>query len=174
MDDLVARAEQYAIGAHGRIDQRRKYTNQSYDAHLKAVVDILGEVTDNSEVLAAAWLHDTLEDTPATYDDIEKEFGTEVADLVTELTDVSRTSDGNRAVRKAIDRAHLARASANAKTIKLADLIDNVRSVTEHNPRFARLFLAELERLLAVLGEGDPRLQTFARAVLDQCRQNLA
>ena len=41
MDDLVTRAEKYAISAHGRIDQRRKYTNQAYDAHLKAVVDIL-------------------------------------------------------------------------------------------------------------------------------------
>jgi hypothetical protein len=173
MDDLVARAEQYAIGAHGRIDQRRKYTNQSYDAHLKAVVDILGEVTDNSEVLAAAWLHDTLEDTPATYDDIEKAFGTEVADLVTELTEVSRASDGNRAVRKAIDRAHLARASANAKTIKLADLIDNCRDIVRHDPKFGRVFVTEAAALLEVRDDGDPVLYARAEKLVRKSAEKL-
>ena len=173
MDDLVARAEQYAIGAHGRIDQRRKYTNQAYDAHLKAVVDIVATVTDQAEVLAAAWLHDTLEDTPATYDDLENEFGTEVADLVTELTDVSRASDGNRAVRKAIDRAHLARASRDAKTVKLADLIDNCRDIVKHDTKFGRVFVTEATALLEVLGDGDPQLYARATKIIAKSAKTL-
>ena len=90
---------------------------------------------------AAAWLHDTVEDTPVTFQDIEKEFGAGVAQLVLDLTDVSKASDGNRAVRKAIDRGHLAQAMPRAKTIKLADLIDNCRDICNNNPRFARVSL---------------------------------
>jgi hypothetical protein len=173
MDDLVKRAETYARHTHRRIDQRRKYTNQPYDAHLKAVVDILRTVSDDPELLAAAWLHDTLEDTPATYEDLETEFGTEVADLVAELTDVSRTSDGNRAVRKAIDRAHLARASSRAKTIKLADLIDNCRDIVKHDERFGRVFVTEASAMLEVLQDGNARLYAQASKLISRSAERL-
>ncbi|RXM22001.1 bifunctional (p)ppGpp synthetase/guanosine-3',5'-bis(diphosphate) 3'-pyrophosphohydrolase, partial [Citrobacter sp. AAK_AS5] len=89
------------------------------------VATIVASVTDDPEMIAAAWLHDIVEDTPASFLDLEKEFGPRVAELVGELTDVSRPSDGNRATRKSIDRAHLAGASARGKTVKLADLLDN-------------------------------------------------
>jgi (p)ppGpp synthase/HD superfamily hydrolase len=129
MDNLVKRAQKFAIHAHRRIDQRRKYSGQPYDAHLKAVAEIVRTVSDDDQAIAAAWLHDTMEDTTATYEELESEFGEEVAHLVSELTDASRPSDGNRAVRKAIDRQHLSRASTRAKTVKLADLIDNCRDI---------------------------------------------
>lgn len=173
MDDILRRAEQFAIGTHRRVDQRRKYTDQPYDAHLRAVVEIVETVTSDPEVLAAAWLHDAIEDTPATYDDIEREFGTEVADLVAELSDVSRASDGNRAVRKSIDRAHLARASARAKTVKLADLIDNTRDIVKHDPRFGRVFVTEAASLLEVLEDGDPVLYARAGKVIAKSAESL-
>jgi len=56
------------------------------------------------------------------------EFGFAIADLVEQLTDVSVPEDGNRAIRKEIDRQHSARATAEDQTIKLADLIDNSRT----------------------------------------------
>jgi hypothetical protein len=125
-------------------------------------------------MLAAAWLHDSVEDTPATLEDIEREFGDGVARLVADLTDVSRPGDGNRAVRKAIDRAHSAQASPRAKTVKLADLTDNCRDICKHDPRFARVFLVEMDALLEVLGEGDERLYRVARTTLEQCAGELA
>ena len=115
-------------------------------------------VTDDPEMIAAAWLHDTVEDTPATLDDIEEYFGASVAELVEELTDVSKPSDGNRAQRKAIDRLHSAQASARSKTVKLADLIDNCKDIARHDERFARVFLVEMGALLKVLAEGDQNL----------------
>ncbi|HFD78808.1 MAG TPA: bifunctional (p)ppGpp synthetase/guanosine-3',5'-bis(diphosphate) 3'-pyrophosphohydrolase [Gammaproteobacteria bacterium] len=163
MSDLVERAREYATSAHRRIDQRRKYSNQPYDVHLDAVARLVASVSDDEEMIAAAWLHDTVEDTPATLEDIEAQFGVAVAELVEELTDVSKPSDGNRAARKAMDREHTAQASARAKTIKLADLIDNCRDITHHDPRFARVFLVEMGALLDVLGEGDRKL--FQEAV---------
>jgi hypothetical protein len=82
------------------------------------------------------------------------------------LTDVSRPEDGNRAARKAIDLAHTAKASPAAKTIKLADLIDNTRSIVERDPDFAKVYLQEKARLLEVLQEGDPTLMAMAREYL--------
>ena len=69
------RAREFATQAHRRIDQRRKYSKQAYEVHLKAVADLVASVTDDQEMIAAAWLHDTVEDTPATLGDIEREFG---------------------------------------------------------------------------------------------------
>ena len=165
MNELVERAMKYATEAHGRIDQRRKYTGQPYDAHLRRVAEIVETVTDDAETIAAAWLHDTVEDTPATFQDIEGEFGPGVRALVAEVTDVSRPSDGNRAVRRAIDREHLARASARGQTVKLADLIDNCTDIARHDGRFGRVFVAEMAALLEVLAEGDPALLQRARKV---------
>ena len=83
------------------------------------------------------------------------------------LTDVSRPEDGNRAARKTLDREHIAKASPQAKTIKIADLIDNSRSIMAHDPQFARVYLAEKRLLLDVLTEGDPTLYAMARRIVD-------
>jgi hypothetical protein len=173
MTDLVAEARRFATEAHRRIQHQRKYSGQPYEVHLKAVAAIVAEVTDDPEMIAAAWLHDTVEDTPATFEDIERAFGPPVASLVRELTDVSRAGDGNRAARKAIDRAHLAAASARAQTVKLADLIDNCRDICRNDERFARVFLGEAVALLQVLELGDARLRERARRVFEQCAARL-
>lgn len=173
MDSLIDQARDFAIHAHRRIDQKRKYSGQPYDAHLKAVADIVQSVTDDAEMIAAAWLHDTLEDTPATCEELEARFGERVAHLVLELTDISRPADGNRAVRKAIDRRHLARASGRAKTIKLADLIDNCADIVKHDPKFGRVFVTEASALLDVLGDGSARLLSRARKLINRSAETL-
>ena len=106
-------------------------------------------------MVAAALLHDVVEDTDVSLEDISIKFGPDIADLVSDLTDVSKPEDGNRATRKALDRAHTARASAAAKTIKLADLISNSRSIVEFDPHFAKVYLKEKALLLGVLTDGD-------------------
>jgi len=158
MSDLVERASDYATRAHQRIDQRRKYSKQPYHVHLQAVASLVAGVSDDEEAIAAAWLHDTVEDTPATLEDIEENFGQSLAELVEELTDVSKPGDGNRAKRKAIDRSYIAQASPRAKTVKLADLIDNCRDIAKHDERFARVYLVEMGALLEVLGDGNETL----------------
>jgi hypothetical protein len=79
------------------------------------------------------------------------------------LTDVSRPEDGNREIRKRIDREHTAQAPAIVKTIKLADLIDNSRSIIAHDPDFAHVYLREKRLLLdEALREGDATLWAMA------------
>jgi hypothetical protein len=173
MTDLVTRARTFATEAHQRIDQRRKYTHQPYQEHLKAVAGLVAQVSDDPEMLAAAWLHDTVEDTPATFGDVEREFGAAVRELVAELTDVSSPSDGNRDLRKAIDRQHTARASSRAKMVKLADLIDNCRDICVHDQRFARVYLTEAAALLEVLADGDAGLYRRAQKTVADCARRL-
>jgi (p)ppGpp synthase/HD superfamily hydrolase len=165
MGDLEDRAKAFAATAHAAIDQRRKYTGEPYIEHPAAVVELVRSVPHDEEMLAAAWLHDTVEDTGITIDFIRERFGETVAHLVGELTDVSRPEDGNRAARKAKDLAHSATTSPEAKTIKLADLIDNSRSIVERDPKFAEVYLAEKRALLEVLREGDPTLYKMARSL---------
>lgn len=173
MGDLEEKASRFAISAHARINQLRKYSGQPYDVHLRAVARIVSSVSRDESLIAAAWLHDTVEDTPATFEDIEREFGPDVTELVKELTDVSKPSDGNRADRKAKDRLHLAEASSRAKTVKLADLIDNCEDICRNDPRFGRVFLEEMQSLLEVLSEGEETLFRKAIETAAACSRKL-
>ena len=165
MSELIERARQFATKAHRQIGHRRKYTDDAYEVHLDAVARTVASVTDDAEMIAAAWLHDVVEDTPTTLDDVEREFGRSIAALVGELTDVSRLADGNRAVRKGIDRRHTSLASPRAKTVKLADVIDNCENFMRHDPGFLKVFLPEMAELLAILEEGDVTLFRRAKAL---------
>ncbi len=170
METLVEKARRFAVSAHAGIKQLRKYTLQPYEVHLKAVAHLVASTEDADEaMIAAAWLHDTVEDTPVTFEEIEREFGADVTALVKQLTDISRSGDGNRATRKEIDRKHTAQASPRAKTIKLADLIDNCTDICRNDPKFGRVFLHEMSLLLEVLGEGDPRLFATAEKKMRSC-----
>ena len=161
---LEPRARTFATAAHAAVGQLRKYTHEPYIVHPAEVVQILKTVAHTEAMVAAAWLHDTVEDTGVTIELIRAEFGTEVAELVGWLTDVSRPDHGNRAQRKAVDRAHTAAAPAEAQTIKLCDLISNTRSIMAHDEAFARVYLAEKRALLAVMHRADPELMQRARA----------
>lgn len=158
MGELEQRAKAFATQAHGSIDQRRKYTGEPYIVHPIAVAEIVRTVPHTEEMIAAALLHDVVEDTPVTIEEIEAEFGVEVAELVGWLTDVSKPSDGNRRKRKHLDLLHTAKAPPEAKTIKLADLIDNTRTISVHDPSFWPVYRREKEALLKVLTEGDASL----------------
>jgi (p)ppGpp synthase/HD superfamily hydrolase len=106
-------------------------------------------------MVAAAYLHDVIEDTQVTLELIVQEFGPQIANLVLWLTKVSGPEDGNRAARKELDRQYLAQAPAEAQTVKLADLIANTHSIVAHDPAFAEVYLKEKLALLKVLTKGD-------------------
>jgi (p)ppGpp synthase/HD superfamily hydrolase len=163
---MVERARVFATAAHAAVGQVRKYTFEPYIVHPAEVASIVATVPHTDEMLAAAYLHDTVEDTGVSIVDIQVEFGNEVASLVGWLTDVSKPEDGNRAVRKAIDREHTAQAPAAAQTVKLADLIANSRSIMAHDPAFAKTYLAEKRMLLEVLTRGDATLMAHARQIV--------
>lgn len=164
MTTLVEQARMFATGAHFAVGQLRKYTNEPYFVHPAEVAQIVATVPNaTEEMIAAAWLHDVVEDTSVTLDQVHLMFGADVAKLVFWLTDVSKPEDGNRAARKAIDREHTAAAPAEAQTIKLADLLSNTKSIVEHDEKFAKVYLEEKRLLLDVMTKGDPTLMAEAR-----------
>jgi len=171
---IIEKARLFASAAHGATGQKRKYTSEPYVVHLAEVSELVAAHGGDDEMIAAAWLHDVVEDTEIGLDDIEREFGDGVAALVFALTDVSRPEDGNRAVRKELDRLHVAKAPPRAKTIKLADLISNISSIAQFDPSFAKVYIPERERVLHVLTEGDPGLYRKAEAALVSAKAMLA
>ena len=170
-DDVISRAEKFAQEAHK--DHKRKYTGLPYYTHLDEVRNIVKRAGGSIEMQAAALLHDTIEDTPITEQDIRKEFGAKIAKLVVELTDVSKPEDGNRATRKAIDRDKLAGVSAEAQTIKYADLISNGKDIGKNDPKFAKVYHKEKSELLKVMTKGNKSLRQQAYNLLPpELREN--
>lgn len=164
---IIERARVFATAAHAAVAQVRKYTGEPYIVHPFEVAMTVKQIGGTPEMVAAAFLHDTVEDTGVTMETIEREFGPEIAEIVFFLTDVSRPEHGNRAARKAIDRAHIAKADARAQTIKLADLISNCSSIVKYDPEFAKVYLEEKRLLLEVLTKGDKILLDRARKIVN-------
>lgn len=159
--DIVQDAFSFAmIKHHG---QTRKYTGEPYIVHPIAVADIVRSVNGSKVMVAAALLHDVLEDTNAKIYEMREYFGDEITNLVIELTDVYiHPHHGNRATRKDLERQRLATISPEAMTVKVADLIDNRKTIIEHDPDFAKVFLVEKAATLAVLTKANPALLEMA------------
>lgn len=110
MTNLEKRARLWAIRWHDSIGQKRKYTGEPYWRHPEAVAALVQTVPHTPEMVAAAFCHDVIEDTPCTEAQLRAELGDAVGDLVMWLTDVSTPKSGNRETRKRIDRVHTAAA----------------------------------------------------------------
>lgn len=168
MSELETKAKEFATAAHARIGQKRKYSGEDYIVHPAEVAELVRSVPHTEEQLAAAWLHDTVEDTGVTFGEIYLQFGLAVLRLVEDLTDVSKPEHGNRAARRTIDLEHTRKGSPEAHTVKLADLISNSRSIIERDLGFAKVYLPEKARLLPVLRDGDPALYAYAYRLLEE------
>jgi GTP diphosphokinase / guanosine-3',5'-bis(diphosphate) 3'-diphosphatase len=122
------------FAAHKHRDQRRKGTDQApYINHLIEVTDLLwrvGGVRDQN-LLAAAVLHDSIEDTQTTPDEIRAKFGQAVADLVQEVTDDKQLPKPER---KRLQVEHARSKSPQAKQLKIADKISNVGDMRKYPP----------------------------------------
>lgn len=152
-EELVRTSHESAHKAHE--GQVRKYTGEAYILHCREVAHLVAGKTDDLELYAVAMLHDTLEDTDTTYEQLVEAFGERVAGLVRELTDVYTKAaypDKNRAERKRLECARYRTVSDDAKLIKHCALIDNTSTIVEHDPNFAKVYLREKADLLEAMG----------------------
>ena len=145
---MITSAKMFATAAHAAVGQKRKYSGDDYIIHPGRVAAIVEKHGGTDEMIAAAWLHDTVEDTDVTPELITEMFGDDVAAIVEGLTDVSLPEDGNRAKRKSIDRMHSAGASTEAQFVKCADIIDNSWDIADNDPNFAKVYKSEVFLLL--------------------------
>ena len=175
MEAVLNKITAFADAAHG--DQRRKYADERYIHHPLRVMKTCQQFGYPLPVLAAAILHDVLEDTDVTREQI-KEFLVTILNetdtnhtisLVTELTDVYSKDQYpklNRKQRKVKEASRLEKVSAEAQTIKYADLIDNANGIAEHGADFAPVFLREGRALLDRMKKGNNELREKAIEVI--------
>ena len=161
---IITAAKMLAGEAHK--GQTRKYSGLPYIIHPVEVATIVEEAGGTDEMIAASLLHDVIEDTEFTYEDIAEKTSPEVADLVQGLTEVSKPEDGNRKVRKALDRDFLAEQAPEVQTIKYADVISNTKDIKVYDPKFAEVYVAEMKELLKVIDKGDSALYEKAKEVV--------
>ncbi|MCR4765670.1 MAG: HD domain-containing protein [Bacteroidaceae bacterium] len=126
---LLDRAICFAVNAHA--DTERKDKGFPYIVHPLEAVSIVSTMTSDQELLAAAALHDTVEDTDVTFEQLEQLFGKRVADLVRHESDIelegSAFSTWHQRKQTAID--HLAVAPRDAKIVALGDKLSNMRLI---------------------------------------------
>jgi (p)ppGpp synthase/HD superfamily hydrolase len=129
---LVTRAAYFAAQRH--CDQRRKGPRQEpYINHLAEVAELLSEATegDDAALVAAGFLHDTIEDTKTGLEELQTLFGADVASLVMEVTDDKSLP---KLERKRLQIATAAKKSLRAKLLKIADATSNVRTLAVAPP----------------------------------------
>lgn len=128
--ELLDRAIIFAVHAHHNTDRRGK--GFPYIVHPMEAVEIVSTITSDQELLAAAALHDTIEDTDVTVEDIRREFGDRIADLVHAESDqftegVSEEDSWHDRKQAAINR--LAATSHDGKIVALGDKLSNMRAI---------------------------------------------
>ena len=147
--DIVVKAYTYAEEKHK--DQMRKFSDLPYITHPKAVARILEHLKADEIVLAAALLHDVVEDTDATIEDVETLFGKEVASLVDELT-TKKDRWANKAGYLIDKMFHMSDA---ALMVKLADRLHNVKYLEYDNvdQKFVERYYTETRKIIDGISE---------------------
>lgn len=175
--NIVEKAKEWAHAAHDSVGQKRKYGGANYWVHTDRVANALKEAGESEEVQAAGHLHDVLEDVSdknADYNEVamRREFGDVITNLVLEVTNVYTKENYpnlNRAKRKHLEHDRLKKISKEGKSIKLADIADNVEGVIDNDAGFGKVFVLEKTQLLVYLREGNDTLYKKAtRAVADE------
>lgn len=180
--EILGKVLSFAGKAHGK--QRRKFSDELYINHPIRVMNTCKEFTDKLPVLAAALLHDVLEDTAVTRTELKKFLETcmerspagKTLALVEELTDVYTKKDYphlNRKERKDLEARRLSRTSAEAQFIKYADIMDNAANIREQNPGFAIVYLREGRMLLNKMTKGNSKLHTRAVRFVDSALRDI-
>ena len=121
---MVSEAAELAARRHNGM-ARKGRGNEPYINHLAEVANLLARVTDgaDAELVAAGWLHDTIEDTETTREELAEKFSERVASLVVEVTDDMTLPKPERRQRQIADAPHK---SPDAKLIKIADKVSNI------------------------------------------------
>lgn len=168
--DLLNRAETLARRAHA--GQQRDDSGDPYIVHPARVAARLAKrFPDDVALIAAGWCHDVLEDCPQiSEDELRQAIGEQALAIVREVTNPSKQHpELPRAERKAMDRAHIAGLSRQARCLKLADRSDNLRDgCYSPDPEWLATYVHESRLLAEVLRGTDPELEAdLAQALYD-------
>lgn len=157
--------------AHEATGQLRKYSGEPYFNHPKAIALMMLEDGHWDEVVAAALLHDVVEDTDITEAFLRKHFDAlgyfEVVDIVMQVTKPSEDMTEPRAIRKHRDHLHYASGDWRGQTLKCYDLNHNGQTLLADDPKFASVWFREAKQLLGMLDKADPKIRGHVTAMVD-------
>ena len=171
--DIMRVARLAAYGHHNKGD-KRQYTGEPYIVHPMEVAKTVMSAGGTAAMVKAGLAHDTLEHGAVSADDLLGAAGEETFGMVVELTDVNNPSEGNRAARKAKIRERLSKASEGAKSVKLADVLSNSKSIADRAPSFAQVYIKELTALLQEMQGGSPAIRAEAVASVNAAAMRLS
>ncbi len=170
----VLRAAAFAADKH-RTQKRKGKMERPYVGHCIEVARIIAEIgeVDDADILAAALLHDTIEDQEIKPEEIRKEFGSVTEEMVLEVTDDKSLDRQERRRLQVVNAPHK---SPGAKLIKLADKISNVREIgvdpPTHWDRERRLeYYAWGTEVVNALGAVNPQMEELFRTTVETARQ---
>lgn len=172
---LINTAMWFASNAHKAALQTRKHTGLPYITHPMAVAAIVAENGGDESMICAAWLHDTVEDTDVTEDEIRMVFGNDIADLVDGLTKQYFEEDyPDRLFRNKKYAEHLAKQNSRIQTIKAADILHNSATVVEADLVFATRYIPENIYFSSLLVNACPTLRKRLADQLSDKAQQIA
>lgn len=138
MCDLVQAAKSYAICKH----ESQLYGSHPYSFHLESVANLV--INFGEQITIIAWLHDVLEDTSATYNEVKELFGARVADCVLQLTDEPGDTREARKEKTHLKLANTKKQHLDALIVKTADRLSNVRAcLNDKNIKYFDMYAAE-------------------------------
>ena len=128
------RCRTWGVEQHRSINHLRPQSDEPYEVHLGEVVTLIKSVPHTRRMVAGGWLHDVIDDIPGvTRQMVVAQTDDSVATLVDALSDHEK-GQGNRKQRKAAERARIAGADWETQTVRVADIISNVRTIVLRNP----------------------------------------
>lgn len=157
--NIIKRAKNFATDKHQ--NQKRKFTNEPYIVHSQSVANLVEKYGGDINMIAAAWLHDTLEDTDTTLDELKDHFNNNITQYVLELTSEpiqDKSKKGEIYVQK---MNHM---SPGALLIKLCDRLNNVSDFDNAKPSFVAKYKPETEYILSNLD--NPKINEYHKKII--------
>ena len=178
MEGIIEQVTEFARRAHG--DQQRKFAAEPYIVHPIRVMEICRGYSHDITLISAALLHDVLEDTEVTAEELGSFLQSVMKDsqarqtlqLVKELTDVyvkKNYPDWNRRKRRQKEAERLSKVSPQAQTIKYADIIDNSLDIVNVETDFAEKYLEECLVIVLAMQSGNKELYQKALQTVHDC-----
>lgn len=183
LSDRQWRLFDFVKDMHG--NQKRKYTGAPYYTHLLSVADLVERFVKNGFETEIALCHDLIEDTACSLADLSSKlidlgYGIDEDEII--LSGVDDMTDKythekypalNRAQRKELEGVRIIGSRPIAQTVKYADIMDNISSVAEHDPGFARIYAREIDGYIWQTDKGNPQLYAECCRVLMGIKEKL-
>jgi len=172
--DLVFKAELVAKTAHDAVGQKRKFTGEPYWTHPQKVADVVGQRLDEHmyfkyfdwDLVAAAWLHDVVEDTGVSQAFIVEQFGPDVGQFVFDVTE--QNVYGSKSQDALHEIIRLSKVCEKSQFLKLCDIYCNVSDIcVESGDNFINAWVPTKIATVLAIGNASPMFQGFGKDILD-------